>query len=177
MHRASIPRASARISTTPPAPRRAPVPKSRRKRRLVDTSVLIDLESLTTSDLPREIAVSAITMAELAAGPHATDDPFERSGRQDRLKRAEAAFGFGAKASPAYGRIYAAVVAAGRKARAAPPHRGDRLRRRASVVHPKPVRLCRPRRSGGSRGGLTRGLGTQALHPLDTHGSHGPSVR
>lgn len=31
-------------------------------------------------------------MAELAAGPHATDDRAERAQRQDRLQRAEAAF-------------------------------------------------------------------------------------
>ena len=61
-------------------------------------------------------------MAELAAGPHATADPEERARRQDRLQRAEAAFDplpFDAEASRAYGRIYAAVVAAGRKARGA----------------------------------------------------------
>ena len=31
-------------------------------------------------------------MAELAAGPHATDDPAERARRQDRLQRVEATF-------------------------------------------------------------------------------------
>lgn len=72
--------------------------------------------------LPLEVAVSAITMAELAAGPHATDDPDERGRRQDRLQRAEAAFDplpFDSGAARAYGRIYAVVVAAGRKARGA----------------------------------------------------------
>jgi predicted nucleic acid-binding protein len=61
-------------------------------------------------------------MAELAAGPHATQDPDERARRQDRLQRAEAAFDplpFDSEASRAYGRIYAAVVGAGRKARGA----------------------------------------------------------
>ena len=61
-------------------------------------------------------------MAELAAGPHATQDPDERARRQDRLQRAEAAFDplpFDSEASRAYGRVYAAVVAAGRKARGA----------------------------------------------------------
>jgi hypothetical protein len=58
-------------------------------------------------------------MAELAAGPHATSDPDERARRQDRLQRAEAAFDplpFDGEAARAYGRVYAAVVAAGRKA-------------------------------------------------------------
>jgi predicted nucleic acid-binding protein len=61
-------------------------------RGLLDTSVVIDLEHIEPSRLPIEVAVSAITMAELAAGPHATSDPEERARRQDRLQRAEAAF-------------------------------------------------------------------------------------
>ena len=81
---------------------------------------MIDLDRLDPSVLPIEVAVSAITMAELAAGPHATSDPAERALRQDRLQRAEAAFDplpFDSESSRAYGRIYAAAVAAGRKAR------------------------------------------------------------
>jgi hypothetical protein len=61
-------------------------------------------------------------MAELAAGPHATQDTDERARRQDRLQRAEAVFDplpFDAEASRAYGRVFAAVIAAGRKARGA----------------------------------------------------------
>ncbi len=37
-------------------------------RGLLDTSVVIDLEHIEPSRLPIEVAVSAITMAELAAG-------------------------------------------------------------------------------------------------------------
>jgi predicted nucleic acid-binding protein len=71
--------------------------------------------------LPAEVAVSAVTMAELAAVPHATNDPTERGRRQDRLQRADAAFDpipFDGEAR-AYGRVFASVVAAGRKARGA----------------------------------------------------------
>lgn len=92
----------------------------RHERGLIDTSVLIDLPGLDPESLPEELAVSAITMAELAAGPHATQDPDERARRQDRLQRAEATFEavpFEAGAARAYGRMYAAVVAAGKKAR------------------------------------------------------------
>jgi hypothetical protein len=81
---------------------------------------VIGLEHLAVSQLPVEMAVSAITMAELAAGPHATDDADERARRQDRLQRAEATFDslpFDADAARAYGRIYATEVANGRKAR------------------------------------------------------------
>lgn len=93
----------------------------RAPRGLLDTSVVIDIENIDVVRLPREIAISCLTMAELAAGPHATDDPGERGRRQDRLQRAEAVFeslAFDAEAARAYGRIYAAA-AAGRKARGA----------------------------------------------------------
>jgi len=98
------------------------MPDRRPARGILDTSVVIDLERIEPDRLPVEVAVSAITMAELAAGPHATTDPAERARRQDRLQRAEAAFDplpFDAEAARAYGRIYAAVAAAGRKARGA----------------------------------------------------------
>lgn len=94
----------------------------RRPRGLLDTSVVIDLETIPVASLPVEIAISAVTLAELAAGPHATDDPGERSRRQDRLQRAEAAFDplpFDADAARAYGLVFSAVVTAGRKPRGA----------------------------------------------------------
>jgi len=89
---------------------------------LLDTSVLIDLEQLQPEQLPAQVAVSAVTMAELAAGPAATQDVAERARRQDRLQRAEAAFDplpFGVEAARAYGRVYAAVLGQGRT----PPRR------------------------------------------------------
>jgi predicted nucleic acid-binding protein len=96
------------------------VPERRHARGIVDTSVLLDLERIDPSSLPVEVAVSAVTLAELAAGPHATSDTAERARRQDRLQRVEAAFetiAVDAAVARAYGRIYAAVVAGGRKAR------------------------------------------------------------
>lgn len=98
----------------------APVQPERRARGLLDTSVVISLEDISPGRLPVESAISALTLAELAAGPQATDDPDERGRRQDRLQRTEAgveALPFDADAARAYGRIYAAVSAAGRKAR------------------------------------------------------------
>ena len=99
-------------------PRHAP--EHRHPRGLIDTSVVIDLDSIDPADLPTEIAVAAITLAELAAGPHATTDPAERARRQDRLQRAEATFDplpVDAAVARAYGRVFAAVNTAGRKAR------------------------------------------------------------
>jgi predicted nucleic acid-binding protein len=90
------------------------------ERGLLDTSVVIELERIDASALPAEIAISWITLAELSAGPHATDDPEERARRQDRLQRVQATFDplpFDGDAARAYGRIYAAVRRAGRKAR------------------------------------------------------------
>jgi hypothetical protein len=87
---------------------------------LIDTSVVIDLPDIELNRLPAEVAISAITLAELAAGPHATSDPAERARRQDRLQRVEATFEplpVDAGVARAYGRVYAAIVASGRKAR------------------------------------------------------------
>ncbi len=88
---------------------------------LLDTSAVIDLdELLERRALPQQLAICAVTMAELAAGPAATDDQTERAKRQDRLQRVEATFDpipFGTEAARAYGRVYAAVVRAGRKPR------------------------------------------------------------
>jgi predicted nucleic acid-binding protein len=81
---------------------------------------VIDLDHIDAEQLPVELTISALTMAELAAGPHATTDARERARRQDRLQRAEAAFDplpFDGESARAYGRICAAVVATGRRTR------------------------------------------------------------
>ena len=54
-------------------------------RGLLDTSVVIDYDIVDHPRLPDESALAAITLAELAAGPHATNDERERALRQDRL--------------------------------------------------------------------------------------------
>jgi predicted nucleic acid-binding protein len=96
------------------------VVEPRHTRGLIDTSVVIDLGQVEPADLPAEIAVSAVTLAELAAGPHSTADPDERARRQDRLQRTEATFEslpLDGAVARAYGRIYAAVAAGRRTAR------------------------------------------------------------
>lgn len=92
----------------------------RHQRGLLDTSVIIDLESLEAAALPIEAAISSLTLAELTAGPHAARNATERAVRQDRLQRTEAQFDplpFDVNAARAYGRVYAAVTSIGRKAR------------------------------------------------------------
>ena len=92
----------------------------RHERGVVDTSVIIDLGAIDPGRLPAEILVSAVTMADLAAWPHATSDPMERARRQDRLQRMEAMLEplpVDAAVARAYGRVYVAVASAGRQAR------------------------------------------------------------
>ena len=84
--------------------------------------MVIDLERIEASTLPHEVAISAITLTELAAGPHAATSRAERGRRQDRLQRTEAVFDplpFDVDAARAYGRIFSAVLAAERKPRGA----------------------------------------------------------
>lgn len=90
-------------------------------RGLLDTSVVIDHDVIDPSVLPDVSAISAVTMAELAAGPHATSDEEERARRQDRLQWAAATWDplpFDAEAARAYGRVFAATRATGRSSRA-----------------------------------------------------------
>lgn len=89
-------------------------------RGLLDTSVVVDHDLLDPSTLPDESAIAAVTLAELAAGPHATADEQERARRQDRLQWAAAtwdALPFDSEAARAYGRVFAAMRAAGRSSR------------------------------------------------------------
>ena len=86
-------------------------------RGLLDTSVVIDLPDVDPKRFPDESAISAITLAELAAGPHATADGHEAARRQDRLQWAAATWDplpFDADAARAYGRVFAVVRASGR---------------------------------------------------------------
>lgn len=92
---------------------------------LVDTNIVILRDLLDPADLPDEIAISAVTLAELSAGPHAVvgDDPparAERGRRMAILQRAESEFdplAFDAPAARVYGQLSGAVRALGRTPR------------------------------------------------------------
>lgn len=89
-------------------------------RGLLDTNVIIHLPALRTAELPAQTAISAITLAELSAGPLATADLRERAVRIARLQRVESAYDplpFDADAARHYSSVYAAVTAAGRTPR------------------------------------------------------------
>lgn len=88
---------------------------------LLDTSVVIDWrDPVVVAALPDEVAISAITAAELAAGPHLATEPAEAAKRQSRLQEVEATLEpipFDAVAARSFGLIVGAVVSAGRKPR------------------------------------------------------------
>ncbi|MFB9909497.1 type II toxin-antitoxin system VapC family toxin [Allokutzneria oryzae] len=96
---------------------------------LLDTNILILRHWVDPAELPDEMAISAITLAELSAGPHQVrrndeqstyDEHVERARRLDVLQRTENEFDpipFDAEAARAYGRVTAAVISAGRKPR------------------------------------------------------------
>jgi predicted nucleic acid-binding protein len=91
-----------------------------RTRGLLDTNILILRRGIDHAELPDVVSISAITLAELSAGPHHTDDPAERARRLDVLQRTEAEFdplAFDAESARIFGRISAAVLAAGRGTR------------------------------------------------------------
>ncbi|MFI1097547.1 type II toxin-antitoxin system VapC family toxin [Streptomyces sp. NPDC020917] len=96
---------------------------------LLDTNIVILRRWIDPAMLPAEVAISAITLAELSAGPHEVrrneeqsdyDEHAERGRRLDILQRAENEFDpipFDAEAARIYGRVCAAVISAGRKPR------------------------------------------------------------
>lgn len=96
---------------------------------LLDTNVVILRRWVDPAELPAEVAISTITLAELSAGPHQVrpaseqdkyDEHAERARRLDVLQRAENEFDpipFGVEAARAYGQVVAAVIGAGRKPR------------------------------------------------------------
>jgi predicted nucleic acid-binding protein len=96
---------------------------------LLDTNIVILRKWIAPEELPAEVAITAITLAELSAGPHEVrrnedqddyDEHSERARRLDVLQRAENEFDpipFDADAARIYGRVCAAVIGAGRTPR------------------------------------------------------------
>ncbi len=96
---------------------------------LLDTNILVLRRWVDVAELPDEMAISVVTLAELSAGPHQVrrndeqdlyDEHEERAWRMEILQRAENEFDpipFDAEAARVYGRLSAAVVAVGRKPR------------------------------------------------------------
>lgn len=85
---------------------------------LLDTSVVIEWDDRdVAAALPDEAAISAITLAELTAGPRLASTGAESARRQSRLQQVEATFDpipFDVSAARSYGQVVAAVVDTGR---------------------------------------------------------------
>jgi len=101
----------------------------RHRQGMLDTNILILRRWIDHDELPDEMAISAITLAELSAGAHEVrgndeqdsyDEHAERARRLEVLQRVESEFEpvpFDSEAARIYGRITAAVIASGRKPR------------------------------------------------------------
>ena len=77
-------------------------------------------DPVVAAALPKQLAISAITAAESAAGPHLASDHLEAAKRQTRLQEVESRLEptpFDAAAVRNYGLEVAAVVGGGRKTR------------------------------------------------------------
>ncbi|WP_411283563.1 type II toxin-antitoxin system VapC family toxin [Lapillicoccus sp.] len=88
---------------------------------LLDTSVVVDWhDPVVVAALPDQMAISAVTAAELAAGPHLAATLAEAAKRQARLQEVEAKLEplpFDGTAARSYGLVVAAVVREGRRPR------------------------------------------------------------
>ncbi len=88
---------------------------------LLDTSVVVDWhDPAVIAGLPDEMAISAITAAELAAGPQLAANAVEAAKRQVRLQEVESILEpipFDAAAACSYGLVVAAMVREGREPR------------------------------------------------------------
>lgn len=101
---------------------------------LLDTSILVNPSAARV--LPSETSISALSLAEVTAGPHATRDPDERGRRQQHLQVIESiydALPFDDACARAYGPVYAAVAQAGRKPRG--PRAVDLLIAATALAH------------------------------------------
>lgn len=116
----------------------------RPSRGLLDTSVVIDLDAIDNARLPTETAISAVTLAELAAGPHATGDEQERGRRQDRLHWAASHWDplpLDADVARAYGRLFATLKGSGSTSRR---HFADLLIAATALAHAMPLYTRNP---------------------------------
>ena len=113
---------------------------------LLDTSVVIDWhDPIVVAALPDEMAISAITAAELAAGPHLAATPADAAKRLPRLqetkRRSWSHFRFDGTAVRSYGLVVAAVVRRGAS------HVADSLtcsRRNPTRQQPRSLHTQRP---------------------------------
>jgi len=143
---------------------------------LLDTNIMILRRWLDPDELPDEMAISAITLAELSAGPHQVrrndqqasyGEQAERARRQDVLQRAASEFDpipFDAEAARSYGRVTAAVIAAGRKPRR---RATDLMIAATAIAHGLPLYTTNPSEFSGLADLLTLMPVTRPQLPRD----------
>jgi predicted nucleic acid-binding protein len=129
------------------------MPGERPAQGLLDTNIMILRRWVDPAELPDEMAISAITLAELSAGPHQVrrneeqtsyDEQAERARRLDVLQRAENEFDpipFDADAARIYGRVSAAVMATVRRPRRRTP---DLMIAATAIAHGLPLFTTNP---------------------------------
>ena len=111
---------------------------------LIDTDIVVLLGRLRAQELPGELVISTIALAELSVGPLVTDDATERAARQTRLQETEAAFDplpFDAASARAFGRLAASLRRSGREVR---PRALDVLIAAVAVANDLPLYTCNP---------------------------------
>jgi tRNA(fMet)-specific endonuclease VapC len=120
-------------------------PAVRHDRGVLDTSTVILLSRLTDPDvLPVEPMITAVTLAELSAGPLLASSDDERAARQAHVQQAEADFDpvpFDAQAARAFGRVTLSLRRSGRQANACA---FDALIAATALAHDLPVYTCNP---------------------------------
>lgn len=113
---------------------------------ILDTSTLLLLARIdeSTDTLPTEPLITAITLAELSAGPLVAADDDERAARQAHLQQAEADFEplpFDAAAARSFGQVAASLRRAGRKPAA---RTYDAMIAAVAASRGLPVHTCNP---------------------------------
>jgi tRNA(fMet)-specific endonuclease VapC len=94
----------------------------RHQKGVLDTSAFLRMHELTEEDLPLEVAICAITLAELSVGPLVAQDDEERAARLAHVQRADADYGeplpFDVEAARAFAQVAADIRNSGRKPKA-----------------------------------------------------------
>jgi tRNA(fMet)-specific endonuclease VapC len=125
----------------------------RHRRGVLDTNTVILLSSMTDATLlPEEPLITAVTLAELSAGPLVAATDGERAARQAHLQQAEADFDalpFDAQAARAFGRVAASLRRAGRKVNA---RAYDAMIAATALANGLPVYTCNPDDFAGIEG-------------------------
>lgn len=115
-------------------------------RGVLDTSVVILLDRLSDPEmLPPVPLITAITLAELSAGPLVVTDKVERARRLSHLQQAEVAFNplpFDADAARVFGSVSASLRQSGHKSAA---HSKDAMIAAIALAGRLPVYTCNAR--------------------------------